>query len=109
MKRGDIYLVDLNPTEGREQQGQRPVLIVSATAFNRLGTPFVVPITQGGNFARTNGFAVSLTGAGTKTQGVVLCHQIRAMDLQTRRARFVETAPDYIIEDVLARLAAILD
>jgi mRNA interferase ChpB len=34
MKRGDIYLVPLDPTEGREQRGNRPVLIVSPDEFN---------------------------------------------------------------------------
>ena len=34
MRRGDIYLVSLDPTEGREQRGYRPVVVVSATAFN---------------------------------------------------------------------------
>lgn len=61
MKRGDIYLVSLDPTEGHEQQGTRPVLIVSPDKFNALTkVPIVVPITSGGNFARTAGFAVSL-------------------------------------------------
>ena len=35
MERGDIYLVSLDPTRGHEQQGRRPVLVVSAGAFNR--------------------------------------------------------------------------
>lgn len=34
MKRGDIYLVALDPTEGREQRGHRPVLVISPQAFN---------------------------------------------------------------------------
>jgi mRNA-degrading endonuclease toxin of MazEF toxin-antitoxin module len=64
MERGDVYLVSLDPTEGHEQRGRRPVLILSKAAFNRLtGTPLVVPITGGGNFARHAGFAVSLSGA----------------------------------------------
>ena len=68
MERGDIYLVSLDPTSGHEQQGTRPVLIVSPSSFNQLTkTPIVLPITTGGNFARTAGFAVSLTGCGTKT------------------------------------------
>ena len=58
MNRGDIYHVDLNPTQGREQAGSRFVLIVSPAEFNGLGTPLVCPITQGGNFARHAGFAV---------------------------------------------------
>jgi len=49
MERGDIYLVSLDPTSGHEQQGTRPVLVVSASAFNRLTkTPVVLPITRGG-------------------------------------------------------------
>ena len=36
MERGAIYLVSLDPTSGHEQQGTRPVLIVSPAAFNRL-------------------------------------------------------------------------
>lgn len=68
MERGDIYLVSLNPTSGREQQGTRPVLVISPLIFNRLTkTPVVLPITTQGNFARATGFAVSLMGAGTST------------------------------------------
>src|SRR6516225_5656201 len=67
MRRGEIWLVSLDPTSGHEQQGRRPVLIVSPEAFNRVTKlPVVVPITTGGGFARTAGFAVPLTGAGTK-------------------------------------------
>ncbi len=110
MERGDIYLVALDPTSGHEQQGTRPVLIVSPSAFNRLTkTPVVLPITRGGNFARTAGFAVSLTGAGTNTTGVVRCDQPRAMDLGSRKARKLESVPPAIMDDVLAKLAAILE
>ncbi len=109
MERGDIYLVSLDPTAGHEQRGRRPVLIVSPGAFNRLTrTPVVLPITTGGNFARTAGFAVSLDGAGTTTTGVVRCDQPRALDLGARDARKVESVPATVTEEVLARLAAIL-
>jgi mRNA-degrading endonuclease toxin of MazEF toxin-antitoxin module len=78
MKRGEIWLVGLYPTQGHEQKGRRPVLIVSPEAFNRVTkVPVVLPITSGGNFARTAGFAVPLTGAGTKTTGIVRCDQRR--------------------------------
>jgi mRNA interferase ChpB len=68
LDRGDIYHVDLNPISGREQAGSRYVLIVFPKVFNNLGTPLVCPITQGGDFARRSGYAVSLSGAGTNTQ-----------------------------------------
>lgn len=109
MERGDIYHVDLNPIQGREQAGARFVLIVSQRAFNLLGTPLVCPITQGGNFARHAGFAVSLSGTGTQTQGVVLCNQPRVLDLQARRARFIERVPTFITDEVLAKLQSLID
>ena len=108
MERGDIYLVSLDPTSGHEQQGTRPVLIVSASAFNRLTkTPVVVPITTGGHFARTAGFAVPLDG--TKTTGVVRCDQPRAIDLGSRHGRRLEKVPQAILDEVLARLAPIFE
>lgn len=110
MERGDIYLVSLDPTQGREQQGQRPVLILSPGRFNRLtGTPLVAPITSGGGFVRNIGFAVSLTGAGTQTTGVVRCDQPRALDLQARHARKLESVPAAIVDEVLAKAATLLE
>src|SRR5882762_9442363 len=105
MERGDIYLVSIDPTQGHEQRGRRPVLVVSPAAFNRLTkVPIVLPITSGGNFARTAGFAVSLASAGTRTTGVVRCDQPRALDLGARGGRKLETVPAAIMDEVLAKL-----
>jgi mRNA-degrading endonuclease toxin of MazEF toxin-antitoxin module len=110
VERGDIYLVSLDPTAGHEQQGTRPVLVVSPAAFNRLTkTPVVLPITTGGNFARTAGFAVSLEEAGTKTKGVIRCDQPRALDLGARNGRKLESAPAAILDEVLAKLAPLFE
>jgi mRNA-degrading endonuclease toxin of MazEF toxin-antitoxin module len=110
MRRGEIWLVGLDPAEGHEQRGRRPVLIVSPEAFNRVTrVPVVVPITSGGRFARTGGFAVPLRGAGTKTTGVVRCDQPRALDLGARKGRRLERVPDTIVDEVLARLAPIFE
>jgi mRNA-degrading endonuclease toxin of MazEF toxin-antitoxin module len=110
MKRGEIWLVGLDPTEGHEQKGHRPVLLVSPEAFNRLTrVPVVLPITSGGNFARTAGFAVPLAGAGTKTMGIVRCDQPRALDLAARRGKKLESVPDAIMDEVLAKLAPIFE
>lgn len=110
MKRGDIWLVGLDPTEGHEQKGRRPVLIVSPDAFNRVTkVPVVLPITSGGSFARTAGFAVPLAGAGIKTTGVVRCDQPRALDIAARGGKKLESVPDAIINEVLARLAPIFE
>jgi mRNA-degrading endonuclease toxin of MazEF toxin-antitoxin module len=110
MRRGEIWLVGLDPVEGHEQRGRRPVLIVSPEAFNRVTrVPVVVPITSGGRFARTAGFGVPLTGAGTKTTGVVRCDQPRALDLGARNGKRLERVPDAIVDEVLARLAPIFE
>jgi mRNA-degrading endonuclease toxin of MazEF toxin-antitoxin module len=110
MQRGDIYLVSLDPTHGREQQGRRPVLIVSPTPFNDLTRlPIVLPITTGGSFARTAGFAVSLMGAGTQTTGVVRCDQPRVLDLAARGGKKIERAPDMIVNEVLAKVSPLFD
>ena len=110
MERGDIYLVSLDPTSGHEQQGMRPVLIVSPSSFNRFTKmPIVLPITNGGNFARTAGFAVPLIGTGINTTGVVRCDQPRALDLMARKARKLESVPSAIMDEVLARLAPLFE
>lgn len=109
MERGDIWHVDLNPAKGREQLGPRYVLVLTPKAFNQLGIAIVAPITQGGASARHQGFAVSLSGAGTNASGVVLCHQLRALDLAARGGRFAERAPDYIVDEVLARVSPLFE
>jgi mRNA interferase ChpB len=102
-------MVSLDPAEGHEQKGMRPALVLSTAAFNALGIVLVAPVTQGGDFARHAGFAAPLSGAGTKTQGVALVNQIRMLDLEARKAKRVETVPEYVVEDALARLRAITD
>ncbi len=110
MKRGEIWLVSLDPTSGHEQKSRRPVLIVSPEAFNRITKlPVVLPITSGGNFARTAGFAVPLTGVGTKTTGVVRCDQPRALDLAARGGRKLESITGAVMDEVLARLSPIFE
>jgi len=109
MDRGDIYIVSLDPITGHEQAGTRPVLVISPKAFNAVtNAPIVLPITTGGNFARTRGFAVSLDNAGTKTTGVIRCDQPRTLDIGARNGKFVESVPADILDDALAKLNAIL-
>jgi mRNA-degrading endonuclease toxin of MazEF toxin-antitoxin module len=110
MRRGEIWLVGLDPSQGHEQKGRRPVLIVSPEAFNRTTrVPVVVPITSGGNFARAAGFAVTLSGAGTETTGIIRCDQPRALDLEARGGKRLESVPEAIVDEVLAKIAPIFD
>lgn len=108
MKRGDIYLVSLDPTEGHEQRGRRPVLVVSPAEFNdATGLPVVLPITSGGEFARRIGFAVPISGI--RTTGVVRCDQPRVLDLRARRGRKVDALPESVMDEVLAKVVTIFE
>jgi len=108
MKRGEIHFVDLEPTRGREQQGRRPVLVVSPDKFNQVtGLPVILPITTGGAFAMRNGHTVELSG--TNTVGLIRCDQPRVIDLEDRGARFVERLPASLLEEVLDRLITLFE
>ena len=107
--RGDVVSVPLDPAMGHEQKGTRPALVLTSKEFNRLGDVLIAPITQGGDFSRYAGFAVSLTGSGCNTQGVALVNKIRMLDLATRKARKIERVPQAVLDDALGRLTALLE
>lgn len=48
------------------------------------------------------------TASGTIT-GVILCHQVRALDLAARQAKFATIAEDYLIEEVVMKLVDLID
>lgn len=77
--------------------------------FNTSGLAVIVPISQGGDFARHAGFAVTLSGAGTQTQGVMLCNQLRTVDLEARGAKRIESVPEAVLLDALARVQTLFD
>ncbi len=107
--RGDVVSVPLDPAVGHEQRGTRPALVLTTKEFNRLGDVLVAPITQGGEYSRYAGFAVSLMGTGCKTQGVALLNKIRMLDLKASKARKIERVSQAFLDDALGRLTAFLD
>lgn len=109
-ERGDIIRVNLEPVIGHEMRGgSRPALVLTSSSFNKLGDVLVAPITQGGDYARFAGFAVSLMGTGCKTQGVALVNKMRMMDLNARKAKKIERAPREVIDDAIARLMTLFE
>ena len=84
------------------------MLVVSPAAFNEATKlPVILPITDGGDFARRLGFAVAISGI--KTTGVVRCDQPRVLDVQARSGRQVDTLPAALMDEVLAKLATLLE
>lgn len=84
VRRGEIYFVNLNPVQGREQAGKRPVLVLSIDAINQL--PFVITVivgTKGENVSRdypTN-VRVLPMDSGLPIETVFLCFQLRSLDI----------------------------
>ena len=81
--RGEIYFVNLNPVQGREQSGRRPVLVLSIDAINRL--PLVVTVlvgTSGKNISQDYPTHVRMSSAesGLSAETVFLCFQVRSLD-----------------------------
>jgi mRNA interferase ChpB len=101
-------MMSLNPSLGHEQQGHRPVLIVSPTAFNAATKlPVVLPIINGGDFARRIGYAVEIQGI--TTTGFVRCDQPRVLDVVERQGRKVDVLPDDQVAEVLARVVTLFE
>lgn len=104
-KRGEIYHLDLNPVRGKEQAGRRFVYLLSPADEN---LAIVLPISTGITLARSQGFAVTLMGAGTKTAGVIICNQPRTVALRERGAKRIERVPEIITQEVLLRIAPLV-
>lgn len=106
---GDIIHLEFDPAAGREMKGPHFGLVLSLHEFNRTGLAVICPITQGQQqAARTAGYAVSLMGCGTETQGVVLAHMAKTLDWKERKAKRKEAAPDFILNEVLDRYLSLL-
>jgi mRNA interferase ChpB len=108
--RGDIVHLQFDPASGQEIKGPHFGLVVSAKEMNERGLAVICPISQGAAAtARTHGTVVTLMGCGTDTQGAVHCHQLKSMDWRIRKAKFKETVPKEISDEVAARIEAIMN
>ncbi len=104
--RGDIILVEQVPDL---QRGAGLVFVLSGKLFNQRGTVIVCPISQEpGTTNRTFGTIVSLSGTGTRTSGAIHCHELITLNWQNRSVRYEETALQPLINEVQARVEAIL-
>lgn len=112
LRRGDIVHINFDPVAGVEMAGPHYAMVLSRDEFNqRHGAreALLAPITGGAqDDARDAGFTVSLMGAGLRTSGIVVVSKARMMDVVARSIQVVEQAPDYIVDDAVARFVAIL-
>lgn len=96
-EQGDIVILDFDPQSGHEQKGGRPAYVASNRDFSKItNLAIVCPIT---NNARGFPLHVPLDEQ-TKTTGVVMCEQVKSLDLRARNAQFLEKAPHPVRDEV---------
>lgn len=94
-RQGDIVFLDFSPQSGHEQAGRRPAVIVSNDQFFRRTTlALVCPITN-----TNNKFPLHIPlDHRTQTTGVILCEQVKCLDVISRNVKFVERIPNNLME-----------
>ncbi|MCL2054986.1 MAG: type II toxin-antitoxin system PemK/MazF family toxin [Oscillospiraceae bacterium] len=103
---GDIIIMNFDPQTGFEQSGRRPALVISNEKYNRhCKMVMVCPITR---TDKDHAFHLRLDG-NTKTTGVVLCDQARALDVTARNASYVETVSDDIIDEAIDLICSFIE
>lgn len=105
-EQGQVLKLDLDPTLGHEQKGYRPVLVVSASAFNRhTGFCWVVPVTT-----PQKGLPNEIRlPEGLPVYGTLLLSQLRAIDWRARPFTAACAVPPAFLTDICARLSAVLE
>jgi mRNA-degrading endonuclease toxin of MazEF toxin-antitoxin module len=97
-----VVLVDFDPTVEHEQAGQRRALVVSYEAFHASGMAAVCPIS-----ARPPRYPGEITlregQAGQTRDAVILCHQLRTIDLSRVTAFEIGGRPQYVVDQATRR------
>jgi len=103
---GDIITLEFDPQAGHEQNGRRPALVVSNNTFNSFTKIAVVcPITN-----TDRGFPLHVPlDERTVTTGVIMCEQVKALDISARNARYKEKIPADILEEAVDILSGFFE
>jgi mRNA interferase MazF len=111
VRRGQIWSARLDPAEGSEQAGSRPVVVVSNDPFNEvMPVVTVVPVTTHGAGRRVYPSEVRLRkgSAGLRADSLALCHQIRTIS-RSRLGRLLGTTDAALLLEIDRALSTHLD
>lgn len=102
--RADIIWIDFDPQRGKEMMKRRPALVISLREYNALsGLCIVCPITS-----RTKNYAQEVKITLLDKPCVVLSDQVKSFDWRVRKASFIATAPDALVDEVVEYVAALI-
>jgi mRNA interferase MazF len=105
-ERGDFIWLEFTPQKGKEQAKTRPALVLSPSKYNKVSSlALVCPITSK---YKGWGFEVELP-EGLEVEGSILSDQVKSLDYQARKAKFIGKCPPEITEDVISRVHTLLD
>jgi mRNA interferase MazF len=107
--RGEVWLVDLNPTRGHEQAGTRPALVVSADELNQgpAGLVIVVPMTTTERGIPLH-VSVDRSEGGIDQRSFIKCEDVRSISEQRLVRRLGVVSPD-TLSLVADRLRIVLE
>ena len=106
VKQGSIVLIDFDPQAGYEQKGRRPALVISNDLFNRFSKMAILcPIT---NTDKNHPLHVKLNKE-TRTTGVILCDQVKTMDIKIRNFKYLENIPEDVLENVVDIVSSLIE
>ena len=104
-KQGDIVILTFDPQSGHEQKGRRPAIIVSNEVFNKyLGLAFACPITN-----TKRDFPFHIRYDGNNVSGFIMTEQLKSIDYNSRKIKFVEKADNNTMEQILGIIDSILE
>jgi mRNA interferase MazF len=103
--RGDVVWLDFDPQLGHEQAGKRPALVISQSDYNKkVGLALFYPITS-----QVKGYPFEVTIKSEKINGVVLADQIKSLDWKARKIKFIDKAPEEVLEESKEKLGWLLE
>ena len=102
--RGDVVWINFSPTQGHEQQGKRPAVVLSPEIYNKkAGLMIVAPITN-----KQKGYPFEVNIESKNVSGVVLTDQIRTIDWKARKVKKTGEVSESIMQKISHYLKLLL-
>ena len=101
---GDIVWLEFDPQAGHEQAGHRPALVLSPAAYNvKKGLMVCCPLST-----KAKGYPFEVLTQVDGQEGVVLSDQVKSLNWRVRKAKKKATVQEEVLQDVRAKIKALL-